>query len=289
MKGRRLLNFIVGLSTDFTNLLRGYLTVEVVLIEYLLRMRMFKQLIISNMVIKLPDDIRIFINDEATLDINIPDHYLRKEYTRHTEYIPSKGWTVLDVGAYIGIYTLWASKRVGDEGFVVAFEPNPLVFRWLVSNIEINNIENVKVLPYALGDKITKATLYIAGENIEASSLIKRHLTNNPSSKYTIIGEFIVPVLTLDYIIEKSAVIIGKSITHIDLIKIDVEGYELKVLKGAERILSKGLIERFIIEVHTDIVSTLELIRYLIYYGYKLDKIVRFNHVKDLVYMKRKY
>ena len=289
MKGRRLLNFIVGLTTDLQNVLRGYSTVEVVLVKYLLRMRMFKQLIMSNIAIKLPDDMKIFINDDATLNINIPDHYLRREYMRHPEYIPSKDWTVLDVGAYIGIYTLWASKRVGDKGFVVAFEPNPLVFRWLVSNIKINNIENVRALPYALGDENTKATLYIADENIEASSLIKRHLMNNPSGKYTIIGEFTVPVLTLDYIIEKSAVIIGKSIIYIDLVKIDVEGYELKVLRGAEKILSKGLIERFIIEVHTDIVSTLELIKYLIHYGYKLDKVVRFNHVKDLVYMKRKY
>jgi FkbM family methyltransferase len=247
-----------------------------------------KPLIMGNIAIKLPNDIKIFINDEATVYVNIPDCYLRREYMRHPDHVPAKGWTVLDIGAHVGIYTLWAARRVGDEGLVVAFEPNPLAFRWLVNNIELNKVRNVKAVPYALGDEICRSVLYVAGENIGASSLIKNHLTNNPSGKYPIIGSFSIQVLTLDYIIDRSITIVGRSLGHIDLAKIDVEGYEMRVLRGAEKTLDKDLIERFIIEVHTDQVNTKELIKTLTRYDYALDKVIRFNNIKDIVYMRRK-
>ena len=111
---------------------------------------------------------------------------------------------------------------------------------------------------------------------------------NNPSGKYLIAGEYVVPVVTLDYIINRSMKIIGKSINYIDLAKIDVEGYEMKVLKGAEETLRKGLINKFVIEVHIDQVNTKELIKYLSDKGFVLDKVVKIDHVKDMVYVKLK-
>jgi FkbM family methyltransferase len=229
---------------------------------------------------------KVYVNDEATITINIPDQYTRKEYSRHPDYIPRENWVVFDIGAYVGIYTLWAAKRVGLDGFVVAFEPNPLVFRWLVSNIALNNVRNVKTLPFALGDRAGKMLLYVAGENIEASSLIANHLTHNPSGRYTIVSTFTVPMTTLDYVIERPNRIVGKAISHIDLVKIDVEGYEMHVLKGGEKALRKGLIERFVIEVHKDQVSTKNLIEYLKDFGYSIDRVIEFDHVKDIVYLK---
>jgi len=201
--------------------------------------------------------------------------------------VPRDGWVVFDVGAYVGIYSLWASRLVGD-GFVVAFEPNPIAFRWLISNIELNNVTNIKALPYALGDKITKQKLYVAGENEEASSLIMNHIIDNPSGGYPIVGEFVVPVVTLDYVIDKSTEIFGKPIRRIDLVKVDVEGYEMKVLRGAGKALYKGLIDKFVIEVHLDQVNTKDLLKYLVDYGYAMDKVVRFGNVKDIVYLMHK-
>jgi len=253
-------------------------------LNLLRRVRILKSLIVGNFAVKLPGGLRIFVNDDDTLSINIPDHYLRREYVRHPDYVPGGGWVVLDVGAHVGIYSLWVSRLVGD-GFVIAFEPNPIAYRWLTSNIELNGATNIKALPYALGDKITRQRLYIAGGNIGASSLIMNHIINSPASKYSIVGEFVVPVVTLDYVIDKSMEIVGKSIRYVDLVKVDVEGYEMKVLKGAEETLQKGLISKFVIEVHIDQINTKELIKYLDDYGYKLDAIIHFDHVKDMVYL----
>jgi len=288
MRLSTLLGIVLDLKESLIHTVKGNLTLDIILINLLMRMRTFKSLVISNnFAIKLPGNIRIFINDAATLGINIPDHYIRREYMKHPDYVPSKGWIVLDIGAYVGIYSLWVSKLI-DDGFVVAFEPNPLAFRWLINNIKLNNATNIKALPYALGDDIGKQKFYIAGENVEASSLIVNHIVNNPSGKYLIAGEYVVPVVTLDYIINRSMKIIGKSINYIDLAKIDVEGYEMKVLKGAEETLQKGLISKFVIEVHIDQVNTKELIKYLSDKGFVLDKVVRMDHVKDMVYVKLK-
>jgi FkbM family methyltransferase len=283
---------IAEVYNDIVNVVHRDMTLEVVLTKWLLN-RVTKRLglhklFIGRRAIKLPDGVKIYINDEATIYINIPDHYIRKEYLRHSDYIPCKGWIVFDIGTYVGIYTLYAAKKVCLDGFVTSFEPNPLAFRWLLNNIALNNVGNVKALPFALGDRNSKMLLYVAGENIEASSFIANHITHNPSGQYTIVNTFTVLMTKLDYVIEKSNQVIGKVVTHIDLVKIDVEGYEMHVLRGAEKTLSKGLIERFVIEVHKDQVSTKNLVEYLKSFGYTTDKIITFCHIKDVVYLKLK-
>jgi hypothetical protein len=177
---RRLLGEVYS---DAMALVRRDLTLEIFLTKYLIRLLKkldMLNLFIGRAAIKLSDNIKIYINDEATIGINIPDQYIRKEYLRHPDYIPQKSWVVFDIGAYIGIYTLYAAKRVGLDGFVASFEPNPLAFRWLLNNITLNDARNVKALPFALGDRNGKVVLYVAGENIEASSLIANHITRNP-------------------------------------------------------------------------------------------------------------
>jgi len=62
----------------------------------------------------------------------------------------------------------------------------------------------------------------------------------------------------------------------------------MRVLRGAERALREGLIDRFTIEIHTDQVNTKYLIKYLTNYGYTIDKVVRFKNIKDIVYLRLK-
>jgi len=287
MRPSALFDIVSGLKEDLMHTIKGDLTLDIALVNLLRRVWILKSLIVGNFAVKLPGGLMIFVNDDATLSTNIPDHYLRREYMRHPDYVPGDGWVVLDVGAYVGIYSLWVSRLIGD-GFVIAFEPNPIAYRWLTSNTELNRATNIKALPYALGDEITRRRLYVARGNIEASSLIRNHITNNPTGRYSIVGEFVVPVVTLDYVIDKFMEIVGKPVRHVDLVKVDVEGYEMRVLRGAERALREGLIDRFVIEVHTDQVNTKDLVKYLANHSYTMDKAVRFGNVKDMVYLRLK-
>uniref|UniRef100_A0A7C1G9D5 FkbM family methyltransferase n=1 Tax=Thermofilum adornatum TaxID=1365176 RepID=A0A7C1G9D5_9CREN len=270
---------------EIASFLNGYLS-EAILFRYLLKISVFQRLLLGRIAISMPDGIKFFVNDKVTPSVSVDDHYVRAEYLRNHEYVPRKGWIILDIGAHVGLYSIWASRKVGERGFVVAFEPNPLSYRWLVSNIELNKVSNIKALPFALGDKLEKKTLYVAEKNVGVSSLIKNHVLHNPSGKDTIFSSHVVQVLTLDYLLEKSPRIIGKPLQLVDLAKIDVEGYEMNVLRGAKKVLEEGLIKRFIIEVHKDQVGTEDIVNYLSTYGYKVDTVVGFDSVKDIVYMR---
>ncbi|WP_440060007.1 FkbM family methyltransferase [Thermogladius sp. 4427co] len=235
--------------------------------------------------VKLHFGVKIYVNNLDTIFINIPDMFERREYMLHPDFIPRKGNVVIDVGAYIGVYSLVASKLV-DDGFVIAFEPNPESFYWLVNNIRLNKVKNIKALPYALGNSIGFARLYMPKANIEASSLIKDHLLKNPVGDLGVLKYFDVPLVTLDYILSNSSRFIGRKIDSVDIAKIDVEGYELKVLEGSKNILSRGVIDKLVIEVHIDQVKTTDLLSFLRDYGYRLARIKHFDHVKDVAYFK---
>jgi len=220
----------------------------------------------------------IYINDLATCNINIPDQYMRKEYELHSAYVPSEGWTVLDIGAYVGLFSMRASRLVGDSGRVVAFEPNPLAWYWLKRHIFINKLNNIEALPIALGsyNGVTEFYILVKG-NIEASSIIKDHVIKQAGA----LGKFIavkVPIFRLDSIAEKLR------LNYVDLMKIDVEGAELDVLKGSRRIIERGRVERIIVEVHIDVVNERDVENFLLENNFKVDKSIRFGNVKTMYY-----
>ena len=75
MRLSTLLGIVLDLKESLIHTVKGNLTLDIILINLLMGMRTFKSLVISNnFTIKLPGKIRIFINDAATLGINIPDH-----------------------------------------------------------------------------------------------------------------------------------------------------------------------------------------------------------------------
>jgi len=224
------------------------------------------------------ENFTIYINDVATCIINIPDQYIRKEYELHPAYVPSKGWIVLDIGAYVGLFSMRASRLVGDSGRIVAFEPNPLAWQWLKRHIFINKLGNVEALPIALGsyDGVTEFYILAKG-NIGASSIIREHVIKQAGA----LGRFIVvkvPVFRLDSIAEKLR------LNYVDLMKIDVEGAELDVLKGSKGIIERGRVERIIVEAHIDVINERDVKNFLIENNFKIDKSVRFDNIKTMYY-----
>jgi len=142
--------------------------------------------------------------------------------TRIYTEILKRGMRVVDVGAHVGYYTLLASKRVGDKGMVYAFEPNPYNFAILKYNVNLNTKRNIKLYNLALGDQ--------EGEILFCHDVKRSNLSRIIFDNKECYGRTIrVRQTTLDNIIGDETV---------DVIRMDVEGYEYRILKGAKKILS---------------------------------------------------
>lgn len=136
------------------------------------------------------------------------------------------GSRFLDVGTNVGLMSLYAAKLVGPTGRVDSFEPLPEIRRLLSSSIEINSFNNIVVHPIALGSEPARLKLY-------------RHLeVNRGSSSLAWTGDehetIEIEVDTLDHVMAEQP---GQPT---EMIKIDVEGWELEVLRGAAESLTQS-------------------------------------------------
>ena len=127
--------------------------------------------------------------------------------------ISDKSKVFVDVGAFVGAFSIRMSRYYGK---VYAFEPNPRSYRVLKKNIELNNIQNIQAYNIGVGDSRRQVTLYEKGGS---SSIV------DDSYKR---GEYKVWVDRLDRLVDR-----------VDVLKIDVEGYEGYVIKGALNLIHK--------------------------------------------------
>lgn len=134
------------------------------------------------------------------------------------------GDIVCDVGANIGVLSLTAAKIVGDSGKVFAFEPAQKIYEVLSYNITLNDFNNIVPENVALGSRNEESVIY-AEDNVNrgASSMVKPYLSGTAQK---------IKVQTLD------EYLLTNRIAHLNLLKIDVEGWEIEVLKGAQKLLS---------------------------------------------------
>jgi FkbM family methyltransferase len=136
------------------------------------------------------------------------------------------GDVFIDIGANAGYFSLIASKLVGSEGKVIAFEPNPSLARALQLNLVRSEADNVSVEQAACSNSDQPVSLYISpSSNSGKTSLFP---TNAKSATHVI-----VPTTPLDAFAKKF------SLDRIDMVKIDVEGAELLVLEGMEECLRR--------------------------------------------------
>jgi len=149
------------------------------------------------------------------------------------------GMAVFDVGANIGLFTLVAASRVGAEGRVFAFEPTPLAFRRLLENVRLNGFTNITSLHSAVSDVVGIASFFVnpAPEDSEGNSLFASAVAPDSS-------EITVPVATLDDVVRQMR------FPGVDVLKIDVEGNEVRVLRGAHAILSGSHPPKILMEVN---------------------------------------
>lgn len=129
------------------------------------------------------------------------------------------GQVFLDIGANAGYFSLLASRCVGESGMVLAVEPNPAMVKQLRQNIERNGLTNIAIAEAACSDLVEVRDLYVGNAyNTGNSSLSRDNLAWTKSVKVT--------CTTVDLLVEEYG------LHHVDLVKIDVEGAELQVLRG---------------------------------------------------------
>jgi FkbM family methyltransferase len=156
-------------------------------------------------------------------------------------FLPKDGDIVVDIGAHIGLYTIISSKRVGPNGKVVAIEADPGNFEILNRNIQLNKLNNVIALNYAAYSREEqKLKLYLLSGKSGFTSY------NTILSNFVKSDEKFVEVNanTLDYLLHQNG------IDAVNWMKIDVEGAEFEVLKGATSTLSKSKDIALLIELH---------------------------------------
>lgn len=140
----------------------------------------------------------------------------------------SEGAVFFDVGAHIGYDSLKASVKVGERGRVVAFEPNPNTLTVLRGNIAASGARNVVVQPIACTDTEQTLTLFDStrGGNSGSSSLSQTN-AGPLTQSYAVRGR------PIDDVVRELG------LTRLDVLKADVEGAELLVLRGAAQTLRR--------------------------------------------------
>jgi FkbM family methyltransferase len=142
------------------------------------------------------------------------------------KYLKKEG-TFVDIGANIGYHSLFVASYLSSTGKVLSFEPIQSLGDQFKKSIAKNNFTNVTVFDVALGDHEATVAMHLRKENMGESSIgAYEGLGLNDSSSTQM-----VEVKTLDGVLGQ---------TSVDVIKIDVEGYELEALKGAVNILTNS-------------------------------------------------
>lgn len=161
--------------------------------------------------------------------------YHRRNYDRVAGFIPRAGWTVFDAGASIGIFSILQARRGAR---VYAFEPNPSVYRRLSRNVTANGLADaVHVYNLAIGSSPGLGVLHVPS-GVTVGGTVTPTMDRNTITSST------VQITSLDHVVP------SLDVTHIDLLKVDTEGAEVEVLRGAARTLE--MVERVLLEYHSD-------------------------------------
>jgi FkbM family methyltransferase len=190
---------------------------------------------------------------------NLHDQYIGKSFDRYGEYsegeielfgqILKPNDIVIDVGANIGAHTLYFAQATMPDGIVIAFEPQRLIYQTLCANMAINSITNAICHRLAVGEtrgELRVPSLIPTVENNFGGLSLRDPTGGEP-----------VEVIMLDNV----------AVPRCTLIKIDVEGMELPVLRGGENFIRKHM-PIFYLENHGE--NSDAIIRYIDSLGYNM-------------------
>jgi FkbM family methyltransferase len=155
------------------------------------------------------------------------------------------GMTVVDLGANIGLYTLQFASLVGPSGRVFAFEPGPLSFGLLKTNLALNGYRNVTVENAAVSDFSGETELHICstGESDNRIAGFETYESERVPVRCFALDDYFKPG------------------TRVDFIKIDIQGAEAKALQGMRRMLIDNPLIQLFVEANEGVRETADLLR----------------------------
>ncbi len=168
-------------------------------------------------------------NINYILDIsNVVDHFIyfgfKERSFESIEEKIKKATVIFDVGANIGSTAMYFSS-LNRSGKIYAFEPHPHTFERAMNNLEINEFKNIELHKIGFGDKPDVVKLYEVNPNNPG---MNRVISKNIDLPFVTIT-----IDTIDNFLQE------KNINKVDLVKIDVEGFEFNVLSGAKKLLQE--------------------------------------------------
>lgn len=183
-------------------------------------------LLIKDMVLTVNRPIRVkyYVPRRTDALFHILPYYEETE-RRFMISLLKKGDVFIDVGAHIGAYSIPAAYKVGDKGIVIAIEPSPVVM-FLIRNVMLNKLRNIIVIPKAISLN-SKVELTFNPIHSGGSSIVGFPSKGSISIK--------VDAEPLDHIVDKT---LGNK-RIIKILKIDVEGAEIEVLRSAIQTLNQ--------------------------------------------------
>jgi FkbM family methyltransferase len=226
-----------------------------------------------------PGTYRVFTKQGARFKVDLSDWMgyaayfnMKIEWYDTLFSLVKPGMVILDIGANIGFTALNMAKLAKDKGIVYAFEPDEYNHKALLHNLQMNAGLNVKPVKLGLGNTTAQLKLSIN----EGNRGINKITESVTEGKYGVVN-----IVKLDDFVTDTR------INKIDLIKIDTEGYEVNILKGAEKTLLKfkpvlfiEIDEEHLVEQHSSAKDTIAYIKSL---GYEItsDKTGKVVDVND--------
>jgi FkbM family methyltransferase len=182
-----------------------------------------------------------------------------------------EGMIVLDIGGNIGYYPIMCSKLVGKSGFVYTVEPSRQNYSLLKENVLLNHLSaHIKTYNIAISNKIGKERFYISTHSNLHTFLKKgfdgKYITKGITDKY----EEVETVDLSTFLTDKQP---------IDLVRMDVEGFEVEILEGLEKAIQEDLFKGIIVfeahrpKYHNKLHSIEKQLKMLFSYGYTVKYI----------------
>lgn len=180
-----------------------------------------------------------------------------KEIIRFMKKHVKKGTIALDVGANIGYFTLLLSRLVGKKGKVIAFEPSEFAYGLLKENIKVNYLKNIIVYQQAVSDAAGETNFFEGPKGYEVYNSFSSPVAKGSEGIH--FTQRKVRVDTIDNILDKLG------ISQVDFVKIDVEGAELKVIRGMKNTVRNNQQIKLLFEASRSLCAN---------FGYSLKELV---------------